>query len=266
MKSFSSFPAADARRIDYVLCDMDDTLTLDGQLPAASYRALEALTEAGVHVVVVTGRPAGWCDMMARFWPISGVVGENGAFYYRYDHENRRMIRTYEQDEAIRATNMAKLNSLYSNAQAQFPGFAISADQPFRVCDLAIDFCEDVAPQEMADVVRLRDLFEAGGATAKISSIHVNAWFGDFDKLSMSARFFEEVLGKSLGEVLDQTIYVGDSPNDEPMFARFPHSIGVANVAGFVNQMTSPPNWVTSAEGGHGFREIADHLLRHRSS
>ncbi|TNE38052.1 MAG: HAD family phosphatase [Alphaproteobacteria bacterium] len=264
MKPFSTFDPQIARQINYVLCDMDDTLTLDGQLPAASYEALEALAKAGLHVVVVTGRPAGWCDMMARFWPISGVVGENGAFFYRYDHANKRMIRAYEQDETTRATHMARLQALYDEVKAEFSGFAISADQAFRVSDLAIDFCEDVAPQTMEDVVRLRDFFEARGATAKISSIHVNAWFGDFDKLSMSERFFKEIFGKSIGEVLDQTIYVGDSPNDEPMFQHFPHSVGVANVASFVNQMTNPPNWVTSAEGGHGFREIADHLLCHR--
>ena len=264
MKPFADFSPDTARDVDFVLCDMDDTLTLDGRLPGASYAALEDLTKAGLHCIVVTGRPGGWCDMMARFWPIAGVVGENGAFYYRYDHERRQMLRVYEQDLSTRAANMSRLESLYEEAQAQFPGFDISADQAFRVSDLAIDFCEDVAPQKMEDVERLRDLFEAGGATAKISSIHVNAWFGDFDKLSMSQRFFQEVLGTTLSEALPRTIYVGDSPNDEPMFKAFPHSIGVANVEAFVNQMTSPPNWVTSAEGGHGFREIADLLLRHR--
>lgn len=159
---------------------------------------------------------------------------------------------------------MNRLKAIYANIADDFSGFAISADQDYRVCDLAIDFCEDVPTQPMDAVIRLRDEFADAGATAKISSIHVNAWFGSFDKLSMSKWFFEEELGAKLDTFKAMTIYVGDSPNDEPMFAYFPHSVGVANVRQFVDQMDHPPCWVTIEPGGYGFKELAEHVLNNR--
>ena len=89
------FSAAERRKVRAVLTDIDDTLTESGRLPAIAYQALENLHEAGLIVIPVTGRPAGWCDMIARQWPVDGVVGENGAFYFRYEQSASRMIRKY---------------------------------------------------------------------------------------------------------------------------------------------------------------------------
>jgi HAD superfamily hydrolase (TIGR01484 family) len=261
MKQLKDFPKHPCKEIAYVLCDLDDTLTLDGRLPAASYGALERLFDNGRQVVVVTGRPGGWCDMIARFWPICGVVGENGAFYFKYDHENRRMIRRFQQEADERRQKMTKLKELYEALEADFPGFAISADQTYRECDLAIDFCEDVAPVPMAQVLELRDALAAGGATVKVSSIHLNAWFGTYSKLEMTKTFFHDELGLDLEAERAKAVYVGDSPNDEPMFEFFTHSIGVANVREFVDQMTHPPRWITQEPGGFGFEEISELLL-----
>jgi len=261
MKPLKDFPEHQCKEIAHVLCDLDDTLTLDGQLPAASYSALERLHGDGRSVIVVTGRPGGWCDMIARFWPISGVVGENGAFYFKYDHKTRAMIRRFQQGADERAQNMARLHALYDALESDFSGFAISADQTYRECDLAIDFCEDVTPVPMPEVLRLRDALAAGGATVKVSSIHLNAWFGAYSKLEMTKVFFNEVLGLDLEAERAKACYVGDSPNDEPMFEYFPHSMGVANVREFVEQMQTPPAWVTQQPGGYGFQEIAELLL-----
>ncbi|HEV7820000.1 MAG TPA: HAD hydrolase family protein, partial [Burkholderiales bacterium] len=85
MKQLAEFPGAERARIRGVFCDIDDTLTTGGKLTAAAYAALEALQRAGLLVVPITGRPAGWCDQIARMWPVHAVVGENGAFYFRYD-------------------------------------------------------------------------------------------------------------------------------------------------------------------------------------
>src|SRR5918995_898936 len=141
MKPLSELSGADARGVAFVLTDIDDTITSDGRLPAASYGALERLHEAGLKVVPVTGRPGGWCDLIARFWPVDGVVGENGAFYFRYDHEAKRMTRRFRASEAERAKNRARLDGLGKEILARVPGAALAADQPYRVADLAIDFC-----------------------------------------------------------------------------------------------------------------------------
>ena len=249
------------RGVRAVLTDIDDTLTTDGKLPSTAYAALEQLQHAGLLVVPVTGRPAGWCDMIARFWPVHGVVGENGAFYFRYITRDRRMERVYAQDRATRANNRKRLEAVAAKVLAQFPGTAIAADQAYREIDVAVDFAEDVPPLPIEAAQAIAKLFEDEGATAKVSSIHVNAWFGSHDKLSMSLRFLEEACGLDPGDVRTAVAFCGDSPNDAPMFRHFPLSIGVANVRRFASAMPDFPAYVTEGEGGAGFAEFAARLL-----
>jgi HAD superfamily hydrolase (TIGR01484 family) len=266
MKPMASFPAETARRIVCVLTDIDDTLTTDGQLPAAAYAALEKLRSAGLAVVPVTGRPAGWCDMIARFWPVDGVIGENGAFYFRHDPVERKMIRKFIATEAERAANRSRLVALGARILSEVPGAAISADQLYREADLAIDFCEDVPPLPRAAVDKIVYLFEDAGGIAKVSSIHVNGWFGRYDKLAMTRIFLRERLGLDLDEARDRIVFCGDSPNDAPMFGFFPYACGVANVRDFEDSMDATPAFIASKRGGEGFVEIAERILSARAA
>ncbi len=261
MRPLAHMPDQVRRGVRYVLTDIDDTLTENGRLPGVAYQALEDLRAAGLAVVPITGRPAGWCDHIARMWPVDGVVGENGAFYFRYDEPSRKMLRRYVKDQRERDRDALALAGLERDILAAVPGAAVSADQKYREADLAIDFCEDVPPLPMAEVRRIQSLFEAAGARAKVSSIHVNGWFGDYDKLSMTRLFFKEILGQDLDAVRDQVVFAGDSPNDAPMFGYFPHSVGVANVLDFKGRIESLPGFVTSRRGGFGFAELAWFLL-----
>jgi len=261
MKPFDQFPEKLKNRIGYVLTDIDDTLTSQGRLPAVAYAALERLQEAGIKPIPITGRPAGWCDHIARMWPVDGLVGENGAFYFRYDDSRRKMQRRYFKSDEQRIADRARLEKLKNRILDQVPGCRVSVDQPYREVDLAIDFCEDIDRLPDPAIDKIVELFEAAGARAKVSSIHVNGWFGDYDKLTMTGLLFEEVFGCRLAEIKDQVIYSGDSPNDVPMFAYFPNSVGVANVRQFEGKMAHYPAWITKSEGGHGFAEMVNMLL-----
>lgn len=261
MRPLTEFAAADRARVRAVLADIDDTLTSDGRLTAEAYGALERLFEAGLIVVPVTGRPAGWCDHIARMWPVHGVVGENGAFYFRYDHKARRLTRRFSADAATRKANRRRLDVLAGEILAQVPGSALASDQAYREADLAIDFCEDVPRLPDAAVDRIVALFEAAGATAKVSSIHVNGWFGRYDKLAMTRRLLAEAFGLDLDCAADRCVFAGDSPNDAPMFGFFPHAVGVANVMDFRDRLAALPAYVTRARAGAGFAELADALL-----
>ncbi|GGE17495.1 haloacid dehalogenase [Aureimonas endophytica] len=261
MRIVTEMPEAVAGAVIGVFTDIDDTLTTEGRLPAAAYAALERLYDAGLFVAPITGRPAGWCDMVARFWPVTGVVGENGAFYFSYDAETRKMRRAFFAGDAERAANRKRLDAVGRRILAEVPGAAISADQLYREADLAIDFCEDVEPLPREAVRRIKAIFEAEGAVAKVSSIHVNGWFGDYDKLSMTRRFAAEVLGLDLDAEKDRIVFCGDSPNDAPMFGFFPNACGVANVRDFAGEMEAEPAYVALARGGEGFVEIAERIL-----
>lgn len=265
MRPVSEMPRDAAAKVRCVLADIDDTLTTNGRLFAAAYSALERLHDAGIFVAPVTGRPAGWCDMIARFWPVAGVVGENGALYFAYDTKARRMRRVFAADEAARAANRERLEEIRERVLADVPGAAVSADQRYRDADLAIDYCEDVERLPETSVDRITAIFEEAGAVAKISSIHVNGWFGAHDKLSMSRRFAAEVLDIDMDAEEDSFVFCGDSPNDAPMFAFFSNACGVANVRDFAGRMEAEPAWVSRARGGEGFVEIAEIILEARA-
>ena len=272
MRPVSALTAQDARGLRVVFTDIDGTITDEaGRIPAAVFVALERLRDAGIDVVPVTGRPAGWCDLIARTWPVRGVVGENGGLAFHRAGSaakgpDARMIRTYTQDQATRDANRSRLTALAADVLAAVPGTALASDQPYREFDVAIDFCEDVARLPDADIDRIVALLEAGGCTVKVSDIHVNAWFGSFDKAGMCKRFGRDVLGLDLdGADTRAAAYFGDSPNDAPLFAVFPLAIGVANVRDLADRIATLPAFVTDGRGCDGFLEAIDHLLRLRA-
>ena len=264
MLPLSEFPIKERSGIRGVLCDIDDTLTTAGRLTAAAYEAMERLQQAGLPVVPITGRPAGWCDHIARLWPVAAVVGENGAFYFRYDQAAHRMIRRYFHDATTLAAQRQQLQKIGASIVAAVPGAAMAADQAYRETDLAIDYCEDVAPLAREGVDRIVALMQARGLTAKVSSIHVNGWFGAYDKLAMTKRLMREEFSVDLDRARESYVFVGDSPNDAPMFSYFPHAVGVANIREFAGRIEHEPKYLTTASSGAGFCELADFLLAGR--
>ncbi|RDD62464.1 HAD-IIB family hydrolase [Ferruginivarius sediminum] len=264
MKPIASLTAAACSNLRLLLSDIDDTLTTDGRLTAEAYTALEALRNAGMRVVPVTGRPGGWCDHIARMWPVDAVVGENGAFYFWYDAQARRLRRRFVQDEATRTRNREALERLQNRVLDAVPGAAIASDQRYRENDLAIDVCEDVQPLDRASVARIVEICRDAGANAKVSSIHVNAWFGDYDKLTTTRLMTENLFGLDIGSDNASALFIGDSPNDAPMFRAFGNSVGVANVRDFADRIDDLPTYVTQRTAGAGFAEAARLIVEKR--
>ena len=258
-------PPERCRALATLLTDVDDTLTTDGLLPASTFQALWALAAAGVRTIVVTGRPAGWCDHIARMWPVAGVVGENGSLIYAYDRPARRMRRTYLLKEAERLEARRRLERIRERVLREVPSCAIAADQPFRLADLAVDFREDVGPLSQEEVREICRIMESEGAVYKVSSIHINCWFGDFDKVKGVRRFLADG-GEDLDDprVQGGVLFTGDSPNDEPLFRVLQATIGVANIRPFLGSLEHPPAYITQAEAAAGFAEAVDIILRHR--
>ena len=261
MKPLAEFPVEDRVRIRGVLTDIDDTLTTHGRLFGAAYSAMERLQHAGLLVIPVTGRPAGWCDHIARMWPVDAVVGENGAFWFRHDSKARKLVKRYVISEMERSRRSEQLMKIGKKILTQVPGSAIAGDQAYREADLAIDFREDVAELPREAVAKIVEIMEAEGLTAKVSSIHVNGWFGDYDKLSTTKAMMKEDFDIDLEADRDQFVFAGDSPNDQPMFAYFPNAVGVANVLEMADLMSDFPKWITPSAGSAGFAELADALI-----
>jgi HAD superfamily hydrolase (TIGR01484 family) len=264
LQPLAEFPVEARRRVRGVLTDIDDTLTTHGKLLPEAYAALGALREAGLLVVPVTGRPAGWCDHIARMWPVDAVVGENGAFWFRHDARAGRLVKRYVVGAAEREARAARMEAIARRVLAEVPGAAIASDQAYREADLAIDFREDVPALPREAVERIVTILQSEGLTVKVSSIHVNAWFGGYDKLTTSLLALREDFGIDLAADAPAFVFAGDSPNDQPMFRHFPNAVGVANVRAMADMMTDLPAWVTRSEGSAGFAELAAALLAAR--
>jgi HAD superfamily hydrolase (TIGR01484 family) len=264
MRPLDTLPRATAAAVHTLFSDIDDTLTTHGHLTVEAYAALDTLRSAGVRVVLVTGRPAGWCDHIARMWPVDAVIGENGAFYMWHDAAARKLRTRHVFDESTRASNALRMQTVQQRILRDVPGSAIASDQFCRLYDVAIDFCEDVPPLPESGVQRIVALMEEAGMTAKVSSIHVNGWFGDYDKLSMAKLLCRERFGFELDAERERCVFAGDSPNDAPMFAYLPNSVGVANVVKFRLPAEQAPAFVTPSEAGAGFAELARCLVAAR--
>ena len=247
-----------AKNLSGVFFDIDDTFTNFGKIRSVAYQALWALKDSGLRVVPITGRPAGWCDHIARMWPIDGIVGENGAFYFWFDERERRLKKRFLDPEDVRADKRQRLARIRDEILASVPGTAIASDQLYRETDLGIDYCEDVKPLDRASVDRICQIFKKYSAKCKVSSIHVNGWFGNYDKLGMTKTFVQERWGLDLDANKERFLFCGDSPNDEPMFQYFPYTAGVKNILHFADRMKYLPAFVASQEGGEGFAEIVE--------
>lgn len=263
LREISTLDPARLASVQFVLADIDDTISTEGKITAPAFEGLWLLREAGLKTIVVTGRPAGWCDHIARFWPVDAVVGENGGFYFH--HDGQRLHAKFLYSEAERAGFRARLEGIRDRILAEVPGCAVASDQPYRAYDLAIDFREDVAPLPREAIVKIKDIFEAEGAHAKISSIHVNGWFGEFDKLSTSRLCLTDLFGVDAASEQDRFIFCGDSPNDEPMFGFFPLAFGMRNLLDLADLLEDKPAFITTHRAGAGFREVVDLVLKARA-
>lgn len=233
-----------------------------GKLRPGAYDALWRLHDAGLLVLLVTGRPAGWCDLIGRYWPVDAVVGENGGFYFYHDGSKLCKRFLYSEDE--RREFRGRLEVVREEILAEIPACGLASDQAYREYDLAIDFCEDVPALERGEVVRIKEIFEEHGANAKISSIHVNGWYGDFDKLSTTKLCVRELFDIDLDTSNKAFAFCGDSPNDEPMFEFFDLSFGMANLLDFEDLLKCPPGYITSKSNDDGFCEVVELVLGSR--
>ena len=262
MDNISAMSKQQLNEVKIILTDIDDTLTTDGRLKSNAYSALENLSNSGFIVIPVTGRCAGLCDHIARMWPVNGVVGENGAFFFSYDHQSKKMQQTYCQTPKERKENHLALHEIKKTILKNVSGSALASDQDYRHTDLAIDFAEDVATLSSNKIKEIVTIAENAGAIAKVSSIHVNCWIGSHNKLSTSLTTLEQVFGVSNSNIQNEVLFIGDSPNDSMMFDYFNKSVGVANVMDFIKELDKPPKYITLNHSGEGFVELADSLLR----
>ena len=254
-----------------VLTDIDDTLTTEGAIPMGVVAALSALRACGIPVIAVTGRPTGWSRPIAETVPLAAIVAENGAVALipegpadASDGAESRPVRIeFADDAATRAANAVRLRAAASRIVAEVPGAVLSRDSVGRVTDIAVDHAE-FTQLDAASIERVVALMREEGMCATVSSIHINGWFGTHSKLTGAGWIVQRLFGRVLADERDRWLYVGDSSNDELMFAAFPLSVGVANIVDVADRLQQWPAFVTAHARGRGFIEVAEALIAAR--
>ena len=193
MRPLNDLPPARLASLSGVLTDIDDTLTADGAIEPAALDALQRLAAAGLPVIAITGRPAGWSEPFALAWPVAAIVAENGAVMLRRD--GARLRRDFAQDEATRAANRRRLQACAQAVLARVPGSAAATDSAGRLTDIAIDHSE-FRHLSAAQIEAVVAVMREHGLKATVSSIHVNGWIGDHDKPSGARWAVESALGQ----------------------------------------------------------------------
>lgn len=253
MQALEQAPRGHFAGIRTLLTDMDETLTLNGRLPATTYSALERLQAAGIRVVPVTAAPAGWCDQMARMWPVDAVIAENGGLFIQRDPRGHSARRYSWHGSANPADALSAITTYVCGC---VPSARLADDQPFRLTSIAFARTGDrVTDQAILSAIR------AAGGQGTVNNLWILGWIGVYDKLVAARHFLSRHLGLDIDRDGDSILYSGDSANDAPMFGFFRHTVGVSTVRDHLADIPTPPRWITPSPGGLGFVELADAIL-----
>ena len=263
MLPLAQWPLAARRGLLGVFTDIDDTLTTEGAITPDGLQALHDLKGAALQVVAITGRPVGWSVPFASAWPVDAIVAENGAVAL-LPQADGSLAKRYQQDAATRSTNYARMHRVLARIENEIPGARRANDSAGRECDIAVDHSEFTQLSD-AQIDKVVLAMRHEGMHATVSSIHINGWYGEHNKLEGARWIVRELWGRDLAAEMERWAYVGDSTNDALMFQHFAHSIGVANIARFVPHLSQLPSYVTQAERGAGFAEVAAAVLASRN-
>jgi HAD superfamily hydrolase (TIGR01484 family) len=269
MLLLSDWPLDARQNLVGVFTDIDDTLTLHGSITPDALKALADLKAAGLQVIAITGRPIGWCEVLAKGdvdrgllpWPVDAVVAENGAVAWVGHHAKRHKI--YQQDAPVRARNRARMRAVGQRILREVPGALLTRDSDGRETDLAFDAAEfaRLSTEQIAQIV---SIMQGEGMHTTVSSIHIHGCFGLFNKWRGACWIAQQLLGRRLEEEIQRWAFVGDSGNDVAMFEYFTHSVGVANIRRVAPGLSHLPRYIAPSENGAGFAEVAAAILAAR--
>ena len=262
MRPLAALTAEEARRIEGLFFDLDDTVLTHGVLTRAAYGAIWDLHEAGLKLVAVTGRPSAWAEVLVRQWPIDGAVTENGAVFVVHENRSVRVILDGTTGEV--AARRERLDALVATVARELPDVPLADDVHGRRSDVAWDIAERARVPE-PEVKRLERMVVDAGARTTRSSVHFHASFERDDKASGAMRFVRERFGEDPGRAIHRWAFAGDSSNDAACFAAMRTTFGVANVRAFLSKLSVPPRYVALGERGEGFAEIARTLIALRT-
>ena len=264
IEDFSTSPKIEQYDIDSIYFDVDDTITTAGQLTVTAVEAIYQAHQAGLSLVAVTGRSAAWGEMLFRLFPLQAVIAETGALYFT-NRDSKPVVVHSEPNERVRAENALKREKASQDALNTVPEARLALDNIGRLYDVAFDLVEEGAPLSEQSILQIKKVLKKHGLRIFQSSVHINAFFGHFDKASMVSRYIQEELQLPLDDQISRMVYVGDSTNDGPLFKLAPLSVGVRNIAPHLSALKEKgeaPSFTVTKDGGEGFAQVVRRLCQ----
>lgn len=239
------------QRVKVVATDFDGTLTENNQLTTSAIVALSQLQTAGIDVIIVTGRSAGWVNALRNYLPVAGAIAENGGLYYANAETSPDFLVSIPAITEYRQ----ELANVFQEIRRRFPHRQEATDNAFRFTDWTFD----VAGLSVRDLEEIANICQKHGYSFTYSSVQCHIKPQEQDK----AKGLQTVLKQYFPQLTpEQILTIGDSPNDESLFnpELFPLSVGVANIKDYRQQLTYPPAYITEAAEGKGFFELSSYL------
>ncbi len=250
---FSEFPSSSAKDIRYFVSDVDDTITSKGKLLPLSLNALWNIKRAGLDTILVTGGSSGWADVYIRQWPVDYVIAESGALLLSISKDGDVL---YKKNPTI----VDEVDELREELLSKTKQYILSSDQYARIYDVAFDKKKNT-PE---DIDKIKEIALSLGASFTESSIHLNVWFGSYDKRNGLLLFLPDIYPGKEQEFFEKAVYFGDSYNDQPLFSLFNLSIGMHSVEDSRSDFDNLPTYITKGYGGYGFAEAVGKILKNK--
>lgn len=259
--SLAAMAAALAPGLRAIATDMDGTLTRSGRFSSHLFLALERLQQAGIPVLIVTGRSAGWVSALVEYLPIAGAIAENGGLLYRRDRPEGQWLVDVTDPIAHRDALADVFGILQTEFHHHFPHLHPAPDNRFRITDWTFDLA-DLPGIDRQTLSAMGESLAALGWGFTYSAVQAHIKLPEQNKAAGLQRAIELLWP---GCSLDQILTIGDSPNDESLFdpALFPRSVGVANVRPYLSELLHQPAHITPSAEGEGFCELVAAILAH---
>jgi HAD superfamily hydrolase (TIGR01484 family) len=260
---FSKLSKEKRNRVAHLYFDVDDTLTTKGLLKPEAVAALYQAADAGLSLVAVTGRSAAWAEMLFRIFPLKAVIGETGALYFA-NRNGQLSVVHHEKDSQVRSQHKERRDKAAQAVLSEIPGARLASDNMGRLYDVAFDLVEDGPPVPAAIAAQIRSRLEDDGLNVMQSSVHINAFFGSFNKATMVRQYLQNEENTNLEAIAETIVYVGDSANDGSLFEILPLSVGVANIEPHLPALEAlgqAPAYRVNLNGGSGFARVVELIL-----
>lgn len=243
-------PATLLAGIELLVTDVDGSLTVNHEIPAAVVEAVAALGAAGVEVLPATGRPAAEVHGLVRYLPgVRRGIAENGAVLVEPEERFELLWPKPDRERLVR---------LGLELGGSADPLIQTGDHFGRLVDVA--FRRSGRPE--APLLEMRRRAAQIGVEVIWSTVHIH-----LSEVVPDKGIAVLELARREGRDGATIATVGDSPNDAGLWrgGRFGMTVGLAEQPADLGTVPCLPQWLAPA-GAMGWLVLARRILTARGA